>query len=103
VQNYWPIIDSMNKGTFPKFADGGLVGGAVPSLAYPSLPSAQSLRPSGQVVHQHFTIDAKGSVLANDLYASLHDVATRSASAALAAAPAMSVQKMQKMQSNRLP
>lgn len=40
VQQYWPLIDAMNKGTFPKFADGGLP--RVPTLPrYPSISAAQ--------------------------------------------------------------
>lgn len=40
VQQYWPLIDAMNKGTFPRFADGGLP--SVPSLPrYPSITAAQ--------------------------------------------------------------
>lgn len=40
VQQYWPLIDAMNKGTFPRFADGGLP--SLPSLPrYPSITAAQ--------------------------------------------------------------
>ena len=40
VQQYWPLIDAMNKGTFPRFADGGLP--SLPSLPrYPSISAAQ--------------------------------------------------------------
>lgn len=40
VQEYWPLIDAMNKGTFPRFADGGLP--SLPSLPrYPSITAAQ--------------------------------------------------------------
>ncbi|OWK27582.1 peptidoglycan DD-metalloendopeptidase family protein [Sphingomonas dokdonensis] len=40
VQQYWPLIDAMNKGTFPRFADGGLP--SVPTLPrYPSIKAAQ--------------------------------------------------------------
>ncbi|WP_294292715.1 hypothetical protein [uncultured Sphingomonas sp.] len=36
VQEYWPMIDAMNRGAFPKFADGGLVA---PTSFVPRLPS----------------------------------------------------------------
>lgn len=40
VQQYWPLIDAMNKGTFPRFAEGGLP--SLPSLPrYPSITAAQ--------------------------------------------------------------
>jgi hypothetical protein len=42
---YWPLIDAMNKGRLPRFADGGMLGD-VPRLRAPSLPA--SLRGGGR-------------------------------------------------------
>jgi hypothetical protein len=106
VQNYWPIIDSMNKGKFPKFASGGLVSGAaLSSLAYPSLPSAQSVQPP--MMNYTFAPNFSGAVmtqdLLNDMDARAQYHANRAGAAALAASPALSMQKMNKQSSNKIP
>ncbi|HWU03175.1 MAG TPA: phage tail tape measure C-terminal domain-containing protein [Novosphingobium sp.] len=101
VNAYWPLIDAMNKGTFPKYADGGLVG-AASALAYPALPSPASLRPATPQVIQHFTIDAKGSILANELMGNLQLISQKQATAALAAAPDMTLAELANRQRNTL-
>ncbi|NKI99583.1 phage tail length tape measure family protein [Novosphingobium sp. SG707] len=103
VRNYWPMIDAMNKGTFPKFANGGLLSAATATLAYPRIPSARSLAPMGQTVNQYFSIDAKGAILANELMDNMAQISAQHASAALAAAPGLTQQQMQQRAEQRIP
>ena len=42
TRRYWPLIDAMNKGNLPGFADGGMPD--LSTLAYPSLPSPAALQ-----------------------------------------------------------
>lgn len=95
MRNYWPAIDAMNKGTFPRFATGGLLG--------PSVPSITGMGSRGGIVQQTFLIDAKGAVLANELMAGMQQVSAQHASAALAAAPDLSMQAMARKQNNKIP
>ncbi len=94
VSAYWPLLDAMNKGTLRGYAGGGLVSPRIPSLR-----GVGGAAP----VHQHFTVNAGGSVLANDLYVNLQRLATASATAALAAAPEMSAQYIAEQNSQRIP
>lgn len=105
VKSYWPMIDAMNKGTFPKFATGGLLSGAMASLAYPSIPSAQSLR--APAMNYTFAPVLTGAVMTEEMYAKMNDMAQyhaqRAGSAALAAAPALSQQRISDKSARRIP
>lgn len=103
VRQYWPLIDAMNKGTFPRYADGGLLSAAMATLAYPAIPNARSLAPMGQTVNQYFSIDAKGGILANELMERFTQISAQHASAALAAAPALTQQRMAQQAEQRMP
>lgn len=87
VREYWPIIDAMNKGRFPRFADGGLVAPAsfVPRL--PNIAAAQRALAGGQgttIVHHHrWSVNAQGAVLASDL---MTEMRTMSETAVIAGA-----------------
>jgi hypothetical protein len=103
VRNYWPLIDAMNKGTFPRFASGGALGD-VPQLAYPKAPSVESLRTgSGQVL----TFDLRGAVVTEQLLRQMQDIANASAArmgtAVLAAAPALSQNEITETAMQRIP
>ncbi|NOW44111.1 hypothetical protein FHW96_000238 [Novosphingobium sp. SG751A] len=100
VRNYWPMIDAMNKGTFPRFADGGLLSAA--TLSYPRIPTAKSLAPMGQTVHQYFNIDARNGILANELMETFTQISAQHASSALAAAPGLTQQRMQQRAEQRI-
>lgn len=84
---YRPLIEAINDGRLPRFADGGLVAPTswVPRL--PSIAAAQAaLRPAGGatiVHHHHWTVNAQGSVLASDL---LQEMRTMSQAAVIGGA-----------------
>ncbi len=85
VQQYWPLIDAMNKGTFPRFADGGL-----PSLpSYPSIAAAQrSLQAPANT--RPLVFDLRGAVLTADLLTQMETIAAQTSGAVLReAAPAI--------------
>lgn len=96
VRRYGPAISAMNAGTVGHFADGGFVG-----VSYPSIPSASSLR-LAPVVHQHFTIDAKGSVLANDLMVNLQRMSAAHAQAAVLGGAGLAQQQANEAAMQRL-
>jgi hypothetical protein len=85
VQRYWPLIDAMNKGTFPRFADGGL-----PSIpAYPSIAAAQRglQAPADK---RPLVFDLRGAVLTADLMAQMEVIAAQTSGAVFReAAPAI--------------
>lgn len=87
TRRYWPIIDAMNKGTLPAFADGGIVDMA--SVRYPTLPSASSIRsasPAGVPV----TFDLRGAVITEQLLAQMNALAvSASVNVVREAAPAL--------------
>ena len=101
VKNYWPMIDAMNKGTFPKFADGGMVDAG--SVAYPAMPSASSLRSSAAAPHGSVTFDLRGAVMTEDLLAQMNVISARYAQVAIATAPGIAQQNMQDTAQRRIP
>lgn len=104
VKDYWPIIDAMNKGTFSGFASGGLPGGgAMPSLAYPKIPSSASLRQQSHTVLAPVTFDLTNTITTPELMQQMVSISQRHAAAALAAAPDLSMQRMTQKQNNRIP
>lgn len=67
---YWPIIDAMNQGKFPKFAKGGLVT--------PRLPQMSGAGIGGRTVHEHhWHVNAQGAILASGIIAELQSVGVR--------------------------
>ncbi len=81
VQQYWPLIDAMNKGTFPRFADGGLPGlPAVPR--YPSIAAAQQALapPSGG---RPLVFDLRNAVITADLLRQMEQIAAETSGAVL--------------------
>lgn len=104
VRDYWPAIDAMNKGTYPKYATGGLLG-VGGRLAYPAVPSAKSLQAAN--VNYTFAPVLTGAVMTEEMYAKMDAMAQyhagRAGSAALAAAPDLSMQRMTQKQNNRIP
>lgn len=73
TRRYWPIIDAMNKGTLPAFADGGIVDMA--SVRYPTLPSPASVRTNGGGGGTPFVFDLRGAVITEHLLAQMNEIA----------------------------
>jgi murein DD-endopeptidase MepM/ murein hydrolase activator NlpD len=71
---YWPMIDAMNKGTLRGLASGGLV--SPDRIFQRRLPSAASVQRAMPAPSQHFYIDAKGSILANELISKMQEIGT---------------------------
>ncbi|WCT78874.1 phage tail length tape measure family protein [Novosphingobium humi] len=87
VRNYWPMIDAMNKGTFPKFADGGLLSAAsLTGLAYPRIPSAASLSTRAVIISAP-QYHMPGAITTAELMQWTIETSARHAQAAAAAAP----------------
>lgn len=61
AKQYGPLLQAINSGRVPKFADGGSVGGSVASLRAPVIP--RSRRSGGITVSPTYAIDARGSNL----------------------------------------
>ncbi len=99
VKRYWPLIDAMNKGSFPGYAEGGLIAG----VAYPSLPSAQSLRVGGGGNASPIMFDLRGAVLTADLLEQMNRISARHAEATLMIAPGLAQQEMVEQQMQRIP
>ncbi|NFV79993.1 hypothetical protein [Magnetospirillum aberrantis] len=53
---YWPLIDAMNNGRLPAFADGGVVGGVTTSAL-----SAANINSPGRAGGDQYYIDARGA------------------------------------------
>lgn len=49
AKQYGPLLEAINSGRVPKFADGGMVGG-MPALRSPSVPPAASRRSGGSAI-----------------------------------------------------
>lgn len=71
---YWPMIDAMNKGTLRGLASGGLV--SPDRIFQRRLPSAASVQRAMPAPSQHFYVDAKGSILANELISKMQEIGT---------------------------
>lgn len=71
---YWPMIDAMNKGTLRGLASGGLV--SPDRIFQRRLPSATSVQRAMPAPSQHFYVDAKGSILANELISKMQEIGT---------------------------
>lgn len=81
VQKWWPEIDAMNKGTFEKFATGGLVS---PSSIYMrKLPTGASVQRASAGGGQPITFDLRGAVMTQDLLNQMNAISARHAQAAI--------------------
>lgn len=73
---YRPLLEAINDGRTPGFAGGGLV-------RMPRLPSGASMRGGGggmpMQLHQHFHVDARGAVLAEQLVSEMQRIGATAA------------------------
>ena len=100
VKNYWPVIDAMNKGNFPGFADGGVPGMA--GLSYPALPSVASMRqqsPAAPIL----TFDMRGAITTPELLQQMHQISQQYSTAALVASPDLAQAQMDQRAAQQIP
>lgn len=90
------LLKAINDNTLPSFA-----GGMVADVAYPSIPSAASLRAGGPAPVQYF--DLRGSVVLEELYRTMHQISAAHAGQALAAAPSLAMSDMAEHNAQRIP
>jgi len=95
VRNYWPAIDAMNRGTFPRFATGGLLAPRMPSISGMGYQSPMVLAP--------LQFDLRGAITTPQLMQQMVAISQQHATAALAAAPSMAQQQMAETASQRIP
>jgi hypothetical protein len=99
VRNYWPAINAMNKGTYPRFSTGGAIGG----LAYPALPSANSVRGANGTVLAPIQFDLRGAITTPQLMQQMVAISQQHSTAVLAAAPGLAQQQMNDTAAQRIP
>jgi hypothetical protein len=90
------LLKAINDNTLPAFA-----GGMVPSVSYPAIPSAAALRAPSAPPAQYF--DLRGAVVTEELYRQMHQIGAAHAARALAASPAMAMEEMAQINSQRIP